>query len=147
MYTTSFRDESIIVQSWIFLCLIKLKEATSLLGIQKSTKDRKVKQNVFDNITSVLKGFGKSRKKDVSVARRVIQIVIVPSSNTRDCLTQHMEKVMGTSRKTVYKHRQLWLQIDANDELSCWTVISRQPYKDRLAENVKELACNCWLEE
>jgi hypothetical protein len=39
------------------------------------------------------------------------------------------------------------LQIDANDELACWTVISKQPYKDRIAENVKELACNCWLEE
>ena len=26
-------------------------------------------------------------------------------------------------------------------------MISRQPYKDRLAENVKELARNCWLEE
>jgi hypothetical protein len=31
----------------------KLKEATSLLGIQKSTKDTKVKQNVFNNITRV----------------------------------------------------------------------------------------------
>ena len=26
-------------------------------------------------------------------------------------------------------------------------MISRQPYKDRLEENVKELARNCWLEE
>jgi hypothetical protein len=26
-------------------------------------------------------------------------------------------------------------------------MISRQPYKDRLAENVKELARNYWLEE
>jgi hypothetical protein len=39
------------------------------------------------------------------------------------------------------------LQIDANDELVFWTVISRQPYKDRLAENVKESACNFWLTE
>jgi hypothetical protein len=37
------------------------------------------------------------------------------------------------------------LQIDTNDELACCRVISRQPYKDRLAKNVKELACNCWL--
>jgi hypothetical protein len=58
-----------------------------------------------------------------------------------------MEKTMGTSRKTLHKHRKFRLQIDANDELACWTVISRQPYKDRLAENVKELARNCWLEE
>jgi hypothetical protein len=26
-------------------------------------------------------------------------------------------------------------------------MISRQPYKDRLAKNVKELARNCWLIE
>ena len=58
-----------------------------------------------------------------------------------------MKKVMGTSRKTLYKHRKYRLQIDANDELACCTMISRQPYKDRLAENVKELAHNCWLEE
>jgi hypothetical protein len=56
-----------------------------------------------------------------------------------------MEKTMGTSRKTLHKHRKFRLQIDV--ELACWTMISRQPYKDRLAENVKELACNCWLEE
>ena len=43
--------------------------------------------------------------------------------------------------------KTLNMQIDANDEPICWTVISRQPYKDRLAENVKELARNCWLEE
>jgi hypothetical protein len=58
-----------------------------------------------------------------------------------------MEKVMGTSRKTLYKHRKFRLQIDANDELSCWTIIYRQPYKDRLAENVKESTRNCWLTE
>jgi hypothetical protein len=58
-----------------------------------------------------------------------------------------MEKTMRMSRKTLHKHRKLRLQIDANDELACWTVISRQPYKDRLAENVKELAHNvCFVE-
>jgi hypothetical protein len=66
MYNTFFKDESVTVQAQILLCLInsrKLKEATSLLGIQKLTKDTKVKQNIFDNITNVLKYFGKSRKK------------------------------------------------------------------------------------
>jgi hypothetical protein len=58
-----------------------------------------------------------------------------------------MEKTMGTSRKTLHKHRKFLLKIDVNDELACCTVISRQPYKDRLAKNVKELALNFWLEE
>ena len=63
MYNIFFKDKSIIVKSQLLLCLMnsrKLKEATSLLGIQKSTKDTKVKQNVFNNITSVLKSFVKS---------------------------------------------------------------------------------------
>jgi hypothetical protein len=62
MYNTFFKDELVTIQAQLLLCLIKsikLKEATSLLGIQKSIKDTKVKQNVFDNITSVLKYFGK----------------------------------------------------------------------------------------
>jgi hypothetical protein len=66
MYNTFFKDESITVQAQLSLYLIKsrnLKEATSLLCIQKLAKDTKVKHNVFENITSVLKAFGKSRKK------------------------------------------------------------------------------------
>jgi hypothetical protein len=39
------------------------------------------------------------------------------------------------------------LKIDANDELACWIEISRKPYKDRLASNVKESTRNCWLKE
>jgi hypothetical protein len=58
-----------------------------------------------------------------------------------------MAKTLGTSRKTLHKNRKFRFQIDVNDKLACWTMISRQPYKDRLAENVKELARNCWLEE
>jgi hypothetical protein len=63
MYNTFFKYESVTVQAHLLICLIKsrnLKEATSLLGIQKSTKYIKVKHNVFDNITSVIKSFRKS---------------------------------------------------------------------------------------
>jgi hypothetical protein len=150
MYNTFFKDESVTVQAQLLLCLMKsrkLKEVTSLLGIQKSTKDTKVTRNVFNNITSVLKAFGKSRKEDVRVARKAIQTTVVSSRNIRDHLTRHMEKMMETSRKKLHKHRKFHFQIYVNDELVCWTVISRQPYKDRLAKNVKELARNCWLEE
>jgi hypothetical protein len=128
MYNTFFKDESVTVQAQLLLCLIKsrnLKKSTSLLGIQKSKKDTKVKHNIFDNITSVLKAIGKSRKKYVSVAHRAIQTTIVSSSNVKYPLTQHMEKMMGTSRKTLHKHRKFRLKIDANDELACWTMISR----------------------
>ena len=65
MYNNFFEGESVTVQDQLLLCLMKsrkLKESSLLLGIQKSTKDTKEKQNVFNNITSVLKVFGKSRK-------------------------------------------------------------------------------------
>jgi hypothetical protein len=97
----------------------KLKEATSLLGIQKSTKDTKVQQNVFNNITSVLKAFGKSRKEDACVACKTLQTTIVSGRNIKDHLTLHMAKTLGTSRKTLHKHRKFHFQIDVNDELAC----------------------------
>jgi hypothetical protein len=149
IYNTYFKDESVTTQAQLLLSLLKsrkLKEATSLLGIQKSKKDTKVQHNVFNNITGVLKSFGKSRKENVRVARKTLQTTIVSGSNIKDRLTRHMAKNLGTSRKTLHKHRKFCFQIDVNDELACWTMISRQPYKDRLAENVKELARNCWLE-
>jgi uncharacterized protein YjgD (DUF1641 family) len=65
MYNTYFKDESVTAQAQLLISPLnsrKLKEATSLLGIQKSTKDTKVQHNVFNNIISVLKAFGKSRK-------------------------------------------------------------------------------------
>jgi hypothetical protein len=45
IYNTYFKDESVTTQAQLLLSLLKsrkLKEATSLLGIQKSTKDTKV---------------------------------------------------------------------------------------------------------
>ena len=43
------------------------------MGSQKKTKDSKVKKNVFENIVDTIKTIGKSRKKDTSVACRIIQ--------------------------------------------------------------------------
>jgi predicted DNA-binding transcriptional regulator AlpA len=110
IYDKYFKNESVTTQTQILRGLIrskKLKEATSLLGIQKTTKDRKVKHSSLENIADALKSFGKYRKKDVSVARRIIQTTIVSSRNVKENLTQHMEKVMGTSRKTLYRHIKL----------------------------------------
>ena len=38
------------------------------------------------------------------------------------------------------------MQIDENDELVCWAIICRQPYKDRMGEGVKDIVHKCWLE-
>ena len=36
------------------------------------------------------------------------------------------------------------MQIDVNDELTCWTTICRQPYKYKLGENVKKTIYEYW---
>ena len=38
------------------------------------------------------------------------------------------------------------MKIDENDELSCWAIICRQPYKDRMVECVKDIVQKYWLE-
>ena len=90
MHEQFMENESMATQTQILRCLLvfeevegipkkvskKLKEAWSLLGIQRKTKDSKVKQNVFENIANVIKTIGKSRKKDTSVACRIIQTTL-----------------------------------------------------------------------
>jgi len=123
----------------------KLKEALSILGIKKPTKDTKVKENVLENITSAIKTIEQSRKKDTSVACTVIQTTIISSSTRNKCLTKQMAKIIRTLPKTLYKHNKFQLKIDANDELACWSIICSQPYKDRLGENVKDMVREYWV--
>lgn len=54
-----------------------------------------------------------------------------------------MEKILGISPNTLHTHRKFQLQIDINDELACWVVICRQPYKYKLGEDVKKN--NIWI--
>ena len=96
-------------QAQILSCLLvskKLREAWSLLGIQKKKKYSKVKQNVLKNIVDAIKTIGKSRKKDTSAARRIIQTTIISSSSRKKRLTTQITKVIGTSRKTLYKYNK-----------------------------------------
>jgi len=58
----------------------KLKYATTILGILKSTNDKKVKENVIQNINSALQKIGRSRKRNNVVSHREIQMVVVSSS-------------------------------------------------------------------
>ena len=100
---------------------------------------------MFENIANAIKTTGKSRKKDTSVARRIIQTSIISSSTRKKHLTIQITKVIETSWKTLYKYNKFQLQIDANDELPCWEIICRQPYKDRLGESVKAMMHEYWV--
>ena len=104
MHEQFLKDESVATQAQILRCLLvskKLKEAWSLLGIQKKTKYSKVKQDVFENISNAIKTIGKYRKKDTSIACRIIQTMIISSSTRQKRLTTQITRVIGTSRKTL----------------------------------------------
>lgn len=75
----------------------KLKEATTLLGIRKSMKYKKVKENAIQNINSDLKTIGISRKKSDIEANKVIKMTMVSSSTKENRLVKSMEKALGTS--------------------------------------------------
>ena len=97
-----FKDESVTLQSQIFIGLLtwkKLKDTTTLLGIWKSMKYRKVKENVIQNINSALKTIERFIKKNYVLAHRAVQMVVFPLSTKENCLVKSMAKILGTSRK------------------------------------------------
>ena len=74
-----FEQQSVITQAQILHGLIKHKKmkcATKLLGF-KDVKNKNAHENVTENVTTALFAFGKSRKTDISAARRVITTAIV----------------------------------------------------------------------
>ena len=125
-----FIKEQVTVQVQMLkglLSLRKLKEATTLLGIRKSTKDKKMKENAIQNISSTINSIKRSRDKNVSIVCRGIHMAMVSSSTKENCLVTSMAQALGTSRKTLHKHWKFQLQVDVNDEIDCWRAICRQP--------------------
>ena len=79
------------------LSLRKLKEATTLLGIQKSTKDKNMKEDVIHNIDSAINLIRRSRQKNVSVVCRAIHMEVFSSSTKENRLVKSMARALGTS--------------------------------------------------
>ena len=71
-------------------------------------------------------------------------MAMVSSSTKENRLVKSMARALGTSQKNLHKHQKFQLQVDVNDELACWRAICRQPYKDRLGENVKKIIYEYW---
>ena len=61
----------------------KMKHATKLLGF-KDFKNKNACENVTKNVTAALSAFGKLRKNDIRVARRVITTAIVARITSRN---------------------------------------------------------------
>ena len=81
-----FEQQSVITQAQILHGLIKqkkLKRAMKLLGF-KDVKNKNACENVTKNVTTALSTFGKSRKTDISAARREITTTIMARSTSRN---------------------------------------------------------------
>lgn len=55
----------------------EVKIGCIIIGYPKVNQTYKLKHKVFENIASALNSFGRSKKRDDSVARRVLQIEFV----------------------------------------------------------------------
>jgi hypothetical protein len=55
-----------------------------------------------------------------------------------------MSKLLHVSRKTLQRHTKFKGHIDENDEATCWDLICRQPYQDRLLEGIREKVVEFW---
>ena len=86
--------------------------------MQNSKKDKNMKENVIQNITSGLKSIGRSRKKSDLDAHKEMQTTLVSSTTKENNLIKYMAKELGTSQKTLHKHRIFQLKIDANHEFA-----------------------------
>ena len=90
----------------MFVSLQEVEGSLVIIGYSKEDKDSKVKQDVFENLANAIKTIRKSRKKNTSVARRIIQTTIISSSTRQKCLTTQILKVVQNSQKALYKYNK-----------------------------------------
>ena len=62
---------------------------------------------MFENITIAIKSFGKSRKKYMHDAHKVLRKVVVSTSTTKKHLTLQLAKALKMLQKIFHKYRKL----------------------------------------
>lgn len=55
-----------------------------------------------------------------------------------------MSKLLHVLIKTLHKHTKVRVQVDANDEVACWDLITRKPYQYRLPVGIKPNVVELW---
>jgi hypothetical protein len=53
-------------------------------------------------------------------------------------------RTFKTSRKFLWKNKNVRVQLDDDDEVACWFVICKKPYQDRLPDNVRDRVKEFW---
>ena len=72
------------------------------------------------------------------VAHKSIPTGVVAKNTVNRRLLSTTARMLITSRKSLWKHNNVRVQLDEDDEVACWGVICRQrPYQDRLPDNVR----------
>lgn len=141
-----FDKHLVISQAQILHGLIKhnkIKHATKILGFEDA-KSRKESVNVIENISKPFSKIGKSRKLNVRASHRAITIAIVAPSTLRQRMVATMSKLLHVLRKTLHKHTKFRVWVDENDEVSCWDLITRKPYRDMLLVVIIPIVVEFW---
>ena len=68
-----------------------------------------------------------------------ITTIIVTKSRSRQQMVTTMSKMIHVSRKTLHKHSKFRVQVDENDEIACWALITRKTYQDKIATIIKPI--------
>ena len=55
-----------------------------------------------------------------------------------------MSKMLHVSIKTLHKYTKFRVNIDENDQASCWALICREGYKDGMEEGIREKGIEYW---
>ena len=78
------------------------------------------------------------------VAHKSILIGVVAKNTVNSRLLSTTTRMLKTSRKFLWKHKNVVVQLDEGDEVACWGVICRQPYQDRLSHDVRDRGKEFW---
>ena len=120
-----FEGISVIEQAQLLNMLLKrkcLRNAMTLLGI-KNVKEAKSNEIVSQNLTLVLASLAKNRSNNCMVARKSILTKVVEKNTVNSHLLSTTARMLKTSRKSLWKHKNVRVQLDEDDEVPCWGVI------------------------
>ena len=65
-------------------------------------------------------------------------------NTVNSCLLSTTVRMLKKSRKSLWKHKNIRVQLDEDDEFACWGVIYRKPYQGRLSTNVRDKVKEIW---
>ena len=72
------------------------------------------------------------------VACKSILTRVVAKNTINSRLLSTTARMLKTSRKSLWNHKNFRVKLHEDDEFACWGFICRKPYQDRLPDNVRD---------